>query len=190
MLLDITPAYIVDIRNEFKHIPAFVSFQHFQYWLLDKSINKHKYIKPPLKKDYYKDGQYRFVFNTQREYLALYKLMLHFRNCTIVYDEADAIFTDNHAKKIVFDVFLGSRNNNVTLYFIGKRPIFIPLGIRSQADAFTIFCIEEEYDINYLSRRVKQSFPKDVYKLERGEAIIIKSGEKPRVEQFDKFKGE
>lgn len=189
-LLDITPAYIIDIRNEFKHIPAFVSLKHFQYWLLDNK-NKTRYIKYPLNKSYYKDGQYRFSFNTTAELQALFTLMLHFRNCTIVFDEADALFkiSPKIAKRLE-DVFLGSRNNNVSLIFIGKRPSLIPILVRSQADRFVVFCVEEEWDINYFEKRVKQSFPKDVYKLERGEAIIFDSGEKPRIEIFDKFIGE
>lgn len=189
-LLEITPAYIVDIRNEFKHIPAFISIQHFQYWLMDKK-NQQRYVKPPLKKDYYKEGQYRFTFNTTNELLQLFKLMLHFRNCTIVYDEADALFNINSKiKKALEDVFLGSRNNNVSSFYIGKRPSLIPILVRSQADSFVIFCVEEEWDIKYLEKRVKQEFPKDVYKLERGESIIFNSGEKPRIQIQDRFIGE
>lgn len=189
-LLDITPAWIVDIRNEFKHLPTFVSLQHFQYFVLDNK-NKNKYIKPPLRKDYYKEGQYRFCFNSTEELQGLFKIMLHFRNCTIVFDEADALFKINtKIQKLMENIFLGSRNNNVSTVFIGKRPSLMPILIRSQADRFVIFCTEEEWDINYLEKRVKQNFPKDIYKLERGEAIVFDSGEKPRVEIYEKFKGE
>lgn len=188
-LSEITPAYIIDIRNEFKHLPAFVSLNHFQYWLMDKK--NPKWIKPPIIKGYCLDGQYRFSFNTSNELMSLFKLMLHFRNCTIVYDEADALFKISYKiQKCMEDIFLGSRNNNISSIYIGKRPSLIPILVRSQADRFTVFCVEEEWDINYLTKRVKQYFPKDVYKLERGEAIIFDSGEKPRVEVFDKFKGE
>ena len=186
---EITPAYIIDIRNEFKHIPAFVSLQHFQYWLMDKK--NPKWVKPPIIKGYYLDGQYRFTFNTTAELHSLFKLMLHFRNCTIVYDEADALFKiSTKIQKSMEDIFLGSRNNNITSIYIGKRPSLIPILVRSQADRFTVFCVEEEWDINYLTKRVKQNFPKDIFKLERGEAIVFDSGEKPRVEVFEKFKGE
>lgn len=189
-LLDITPAYVIDIRNEFKHIPAFITFKHFQYWLMDKS-NQQKYVKMPLNKSYYKEGQYRFTFNTVEELSQLFKLMLHFRNCYIVFDEADALFKINgKISRQIENVFLGSRNNNVSLTFIGKRPSLIPILVRSQADRFVIFCVEEEWDINYLEKRVKTSFPKDVFKLERGEAIVFDSGEKPRIEIYDKFIGE
>lgn len=186
----ITPAYIVDIRNEFKHIPAFLSYDHFLYSLHDPK-HSHKYIRAPVIKGYYHEGQVRFCFNKTDELLGLFKLMLHFRNCTIVYDEADALFNINsRIKKCMEDVFLGSRNNNVSSFYIGKRPSLLPILVRSQADRFTLFCVEEEWDINYFEKRVKQSFPKDIFKLERGEAVIIIHGEKPRVETFDKFKGE
>lgn len=188
-LLDISPCYIIDIRNEFKHIPSFTTVRMFQYFLLDRK-NIDKYLKPPTILDFNIPGQYRFCFSSKQEWATLFELMVHFRNCTIVVDEADAIFTDNLFKKLLLDVFLGSRNNNVGMIFIGKRPVLIPIFIRSQADIFTIFCIEEEWDINYLSKRVKQDFPKDVYRLERGEAIVFNSGEKPNVVIFDKFKGE
>lgn len=186
----ITPAYIVDIRNEFKHIPAFISYNHFLYFLNDKK-NQSRYVKLPLIKGYYHEGQYRFCFNSTGELLSLFRIMLHFRNCTIIYDEADALFNiNNKIKKSLEDVFLGSRNNNVSTTFIGKRPSLLPILVRSQSDRIVIFCTEEEYDIRYLESRVKQSFPKDIYKLERGEAVVIDSGEKPRVVKFDKFIGE
>lgn len=186
----ITPAYIVDIRNEFKHIPAFISYTHFLYYLNDKK-NQSRYIKSPVIKGYYHEGQLRFCFNSTEELLKLFRVMLHFRNCTIVFDEADALFNINSKiKKSLEDVFLGSRNNNVSSFFIGKRPSLIPILVRSQADKFTIFCVEEEYDIRYFENRVKQSFPKDIFKLERGEAVLVEHGEKPRVETFERFAGE
>jgi hypothetical protein len=183
----IIPCYIVDIRNEFNHVPAFKNLTDFSYWIYKREM---KYLKLPDSPDYYKMGQFRFCFNKQTEWEQLYRMMCNFRNCTIVVDEADAIFTVRKFERPLMDVFLGARNNNVTMIFIGKRPFLIPIYIRSQTDTFTIFCVEEENDINYLSKRVKQDFPKDIYKLERGEAIVCKSGEKPRVEVFDKFIGE
>lgn len=189
-LLDITPAYIVDIRNEFKHIPSFVSMKHFLFFLMDKKTPQ-RYVKPPLVKQYYKDGQYRFTFNTVDELMQLFKTMLHFRNCTLIIDEADAIFKiNNKISRQLENITLGSRNNNVSMTFIGKRPSLMPILVRSQADRFVIFCTEEEWDIRYMENRIKQNFPKDVYKLERGEAIVIDSGEKPRIEIYDKFIGD
>jgi hypothetical protein len=184
----ITPAYIVDIRNEFRHIPAFVSLKHFVYWLQDKRDSK--YVKWPDNNDYYLDGQYRFVFSSEAEWITLFQLMKDFRNCTIVIDEADAIFTVEHFKRKLRDVFLGSRNNNVSMIFLGKRPSLIPIIVRSQADRFVIFAVEEQWDVQYLTSRLRQTFPKDVFKLERGEAIEWESGEKPRLVTFDKFKGD
>lgn len=188
-LQKVSPLFVVDIRNEFKHLPCFVTFQDFMYWVMSKET---KYIKfPPVSfMEFYMDRQYRFAFTNQQEYEALFKTMNTFRNCMIVIDEADAIFTNRRFELPLTDVFLGSRNNNVSLILIGKRPFFIPPMIRSQADKFTIFAIEEEIDIRYLSRRVKQEFPKDVYKLERGEAIVFEQGEKPTIEKYEKFKGE
>ena len=187
----ITPAYIIDIRNEFNHIPAFTSLNNFLMWVLGKrDLRDRKYIKFPIDSNYYTEGQFRFVFNTQSEWVGLFKTLTKFRNSLIVVDEADALFTVNDFKKPLQDVFLGSRNNNVSMIFVGKRPSLIPIIVRSQADKFVIFCVEEEWDIQYLTKRIKQTFPKDVYKLEKGEAIVWESGEKPYVEQFDKFKGE
>ena len=186
--MEIAPVYVIDIRNEFRHLPAFTSYINFCYWL--NSNRNPKFVRQPYTQEFTRKDQYRFIFNTQREWEELYRMLSKFRNCTIVVDEADSIFTVNKFQKPLIDVFLGARNNNVSMIFIGKRPSLIPIIVRSQADTFTIFCVEEEYDINYLEKRVKQEFPKDVFKLERGEAIIFKSGEKPIVTQFDKFKGE
>jgi hypothetical protein len=183
----IIPCYIIDIRNEFKHIPGFTNITYFTNWLYKRDT---RYLKLPQTNEFYKYGQFRFVFNNSKEWEQLYKLLSNFRNCTIVVDEADAIFTVRKFERPLIDVFLGSRNNNVSMIFIGKRPFLIPIFIRSQTDTFTVFCVEEENDINYLSKRVKQDFPKDVFKLERGEAIVFKSGEKPMVQIYDKFIGE
>ena len=183
----INPCYIIDIRNEFNHIPAFTNIYNFSHWLYKHDA---KYVKMPSTSEYYKHGQFRFVLSNQMEWEQLYKMMSNFRNCTIVVDEADAIFTVRKFERPLLDVFLGCRNNNVSMIFMGKRPFLIPIYIRSQADKYVIFCIEEENDINYLSKRVKQNFPKDVYKLERGEAIVFQSGEKPIIQIYDKFIGE
>ena len=189
-LLDISPLYVVDIRNEFKHIPAFITLNHFLYWLNDKRNPKYLKYPPAHLLEFHRENQFRFTFNTSSEWEALFKLMSKFRNCTIVYDEADALFTNRKFERPLIDVSLGARNNNVSLFFIGKRPSLIPIMVRSQADTFVIFCVEEEYDIRYLEKRVKSNFPKDAYKLERGEAIVFKSGEKPMLVQFDKFRGD
>lgn len=184
---NISPCYIVDIRNEFKHIPAFTDVTSFYYWLCK---NDTKLLRMPSDMSYCKPGQYRFTFNSTREYSRLYEMLKHLRNSTLVIDEADAIFTSRQFEKPIIDIFLGSRNNNVSMLFLGKRPSLIPIIVRSQADTYRIFCVEEEWDIKYLEKRVKQSFPKDVYKLERGEAIVFRSGEKPVVEVYPKFIGE
>jgi hypothetical protein len=161
---------------------------NFFYWI----GNKHsiQYLKLPLTNEYYIDGQIRFAFNTATEYEKLYRLLVHFRNCMIVVDEADAIFTNRKFEKTLFDVFLGSRNNNVSMIFIGKRPYLIPKFIRSQADTYTVFCMEENNDVSYIEDRVKQNLPKPLYKLERGESIVFRSGEKPCIQIHDKFIGE
>jgi len=128
-----------------------------------------------------KTRQMRFTFDTQREYIALFNTMQGFRNCTIVIDEADSIFQIRDFSVPLINVFLGSRNNNVNMYFVGKRPFLLPIVIRSQADEYVIFGVNEERDIQYLSARLRQQFPKDPYKLERGEAIMFKDGEVPKL---------
>lgn len=177
----------MDIRNEFKHIPCFTSLNVFLHWFYKRN---NTYVKFPSDRQYYKEGQYRFCFNNQKEWEELFKMFSSFRNCTIVYDESDALFTVRKFERPIIDMFLGARNNNVSTIFIAKRPFLIPIFVRSQTDTFTIFCIEEENDINYLSKRVKSTFPKNVYELERGESIQFQSGEKPVVQIHDRFIGE
>src|SRR5260221_11402878 len=90
--LETVPLYIVDIRNEWKHIPAFTSIQNFNYFLLDN--RNRKYVKYPNNNKFYKDGQFRFVLTSQKELLALFAYFKHFRNCTIIIDEADALYSN------------------------------------------------------------------------------------------------
>src|SRR5229473_2798512 len=186
--LSTIPLYIVDIRNEWKHIPAFISLQHFSYFILDH--RNRKYVKYPNQNKYYKEGQYRFVLSTQRELLLLFSYFKSFRNCTIIVDEADALYSDHKLKYALNDVFLGSRNNNVSMIYAVKRPFLIPILVRSQADKFTIFFTEEKLDINYLEGRIQKAFPKDPASLKRGEAIIIEQGKEPQLYQYDKFVGD
>lgn len=131
--------------------------------------------------------QKRFAFSTRREYVRLFEIMESFRNCTIVFDEADALFTIRDFETPLINVFLGSRNNNVTLIYVGKRPFLIPIFVRSQVDEYIIFCTEEKRDIDYLSNRLRATFPKDPFKLQQGEAIIFRSGKPPILEKFRKF---
>lgn len=165
-----------------------MSAREFNYFLIDN--RSRKYVKQPNNPRYFKEGQYRFVFSTQRELLILFKFMQHFRNCTIIIDEADALYSDNKFKQALNDIFLGSRNNNVTMIFVGKRPFLIPILVRSQADKFKIFFTEEKRDIDYLEGRIQKTFPKEPNKLKRGEAIILEQGKEPRLFQYDKFEGE
>lgn len=136
------------------------------------------------------DGQMRFNFKTKLEYLKLFGLMNGFKNCTIVIDEADALFSDSKFSKALIDIFLGSRNNNANMYFVGKRPFLIPVVVRSQADTITVFKIEEQRDIDYITKRVRTDCPKDPYTLKQGECIIFRSGEKAELKIYPKFRGE
>jgi hypothetical protein len=179
--------YIVDIRNEWKHIPAFDSVAKFTYFLMDN--RNRRFIKFPTNPKFFHEGQFRFAFNTKKELLTLFTYFKHFRNCTIVVDEADALFSDRHFQSALTDVFLGSRNNNVTMIFVGKRPYLIPILVRSQVDRFTIFRTDEKRDIDYLEERSK-SLPKNPRDLKLGEAIIIEQDNEARIEQFQRFEGE
>lgn len=187
-LLNTTPLYVVDIRNEWKHLPAFTSIQNFSYFLIDN--RNRKYIKYPNNPKYYKDGQFRFVLTSQKELMQLFAYFKNFRNCTIVVDEADALYSNRKFEYVLNDVFLGSRNNNITLIYPVKRPFLIPILVRSQTDRFTVFFTEEKRDIDYLEGRLRKGFPKDPADLKRGEAIIIEQGEEPTLYNFDKFAGE
>lgn len=185
--LPLTPLYVIDIRNEFKHLPAFISVQNFSYWLLDKPERKSRWLVRPIISGHNKPEQYRFTLNSEEELETLFRMLSSLRNCTLIIDEADALFQYRKFNRPLINIFLGSRNNNVSLIFITKRPYLLPIIVRSQADRFTIFCTEEEKDISYLEGRVKQDFPKDIDRLERGEAVVIESGSKPRIETYEKF---
>lgn len=186
-LIETYPLYIVDIRNEWIHIPAFVSVAHFTYFLMDN--RNRRFIKFPPNPKFYHEGQFRFAFNTQRELITLFTYFKHFRNCTIVIDEADALFSDRHFAAALRDVFLGSRNNNVSMIFVGKRPFLIPILERSQTDKFTIFRTDEKRDLTYLEGRIK-TFPKDPSTLKLGEAVVSEQDKEPYVQQFERFKGD
>lgn len=164
--------FVIDIRNEYTHIPAFRKYADFMKAVCNRSLT---------------GKQFRFSFDTQKEYALLFQTMCNFRNCTIVVDEADALFQVRDFEKGLINVFLGSRNLNVTLYFVGKRPFLIPVIVRSQADEYVIFAIGEERDITYLEGRVRKEFPKSPYDLKQGEAIIFKEGEPPKLIKAPKF---
>jgi hypothetical protein len=183
--IDVTPLYVVDIRNEWRHLPVFRECNMFVHWLTRRGEG----INIP-QTEFSKEGQFRFSFAKQDEYLKLFSLMQGFQNCTIIIDEADALFTHNKFCKALIDVFLGSRNNKVNLYFVGKRPFLIPVVVRSQADTLTVFRIEEQRDIDYITKRVRADCPKDPFTLAQGEAIVFKSDEKPILKTFPKFRGE
>lgn len=186
-LIKIYPLYVVDIRNEWVHLPAFVSVANFTYFLMDN--RNRRFIKFPSNPKFYHEGQFRFAFSTQRELITLFTYFKHFRNCTIVIDEADAIYSDRHFAAALRDVFLGSRNNNVTMIFVGKRPFLIPILERSQTDKFTIFRTDEKRDLTYLEGRIK-AFPKDPSTLKQGEAIVSEQDKEPYIIQYARFEGE
>jgi len=165
-----------------------MSVAHFTYFLMDN--RNRRFIKFPTNPKFYKEGQFRFAFNTKRELITLFTYFKHFRNCTILIDEADALFSDMHFANALTDVFLGSRNNNVTMIFVGKRPFLIPILVRSQTDRFTIFRTEEKRDIVYLEGRLKNTLPREPHELKLGEAIIIEQDKEPIIQQFERFKGD
>lgn len=179
-IANLSPLFIIDIRNEYSHITTFRTFHEFLYWLAALG----KFFQPQGKKI-----QYRFTFSNTEDYKKLFFLMAAFRNCTILWDEADALFSSRHFERPMEDVFLGSRNNNANMIYVAKRPFLIPILVRSQADEFVIFKTEEERDIDYLSKRLRKAFPKNPFDLQMGEAILFKSGTTPTVHQFPKFSG-
>lgn len=188
-MLKVTPLFIIDIRNEFKHVPAFPTLAHYLYYLLDNR-NK-KFLKFPTSHKFWQDGQFRFTFSSHHEWLKLFDMFQKLRNTTIVVDEADALFSDSKFYRKLLDLVLGARNNNITLYFLTKRPHALDILVRSQADTFIIFGTKEKYDVDYLKDRVGETdFPKDPRLLIRGEAIIFRDGEKPILEKYQKFEGE
>jgi hypothetical protein len=176
---EVEPLWVVDIRNEYTHIPnRFGSYVELNQFVLGKA-NFNNDVK-----------QYRICFNTETEYQMAFRLFTGLMNCHLIVDEADALFTNHAFLQPLTNIFLGSRNNAVNIFFVGKRPFLIPILVRSQADKFVIFRIEEERDIKYLEGRIRSSMPKDPFKLEKGEAIIIEeiNGEKiARLEKFPKF---
>ncbi len=119
--------------------------------------------------------------------MKLFSLLNAVTNSTVVVDEADAILSYRDFQQPLINVFLGSRNNNLNMIFVSKRPFLIPILFRSQADEFVIFGTEEEKDIAYLTKRIRTEFPKDPFKLSVGEAIVWNHGDKPVVRQFSKF---
>lgn len=187
-MVDSVPLYIVDIRNEWKHLPSFDSAQKFTYFLMGN--RDRRFVRYPSNNKYFKEGQFRFNFSSKNELLTLFTYMRHFRNCTIIVDEADALFSDNKFKDKLTDVFLGSRNNNVTMVFVAKRPFLIPILVRSQAERYIIFRTEEKRDIDYLETRLSNAFPKNPKDLKQGEAILVEQDTAPQVVQFEKFTGE
>lgn len=180
----VTPLYVIDIRDEWKHIPAFRDLNSFIYYLMRRENFDIKQSEFSL------EGQYRFNFQRKTEYERLFHLMCGFKNCTIIIDEADALFSDRKFERGLTDVMLGSRNNRANLIFAGKRPFLIPIVVRSQVDKFIVFQIEEQRDIDYITKRVRSTIPKDPYNLVQGEAIIFETGEKPVIQKFPKFVGE
>ena len=176
-LLDVSPLFIVDIRNEYSHIPSFRNFAEFLLFAMN-------YLQSPSLE---KKMQYRFAFSSMQEYVKLFYLLSGVSNCTLVIDEADAIFSERKFSQPLQNIFLGSRNNNVSMIFVGKRPFLLPILIRSQADEYIIFGIEEERDINYLENRIRKDFPIPPEKLQMGHFIIAKQGEKPTLHRVSKF---
>lgn len=176
-LLRVSPLFVVDIRKDYTHLPIqFFTHKDFMLWV---HSNQLKLQKPGL--------QIRFHFTEKEELTSLFYSMKYFQNCTIVIDEADALFTVKDWEKPLTDVFLGSRNNNINLYFMTKRPSLLPILVRSQADRFVVFCTEEQWDIDYLSKRLRKAFPKDPFRLSVGEAIVLKQGQEPALHHYPKF---
>lgn len=171
--MQVSPLFVIDIRNEYSHIPVFRSFKQFMAAIANRRLHR---------------GQYRFSFDTQKDYIRLFEAMQSFKNCTILVDEADALFQVRDFERPLVNVLLGSRNHNLNMYFAGKRPFLIPVIVRSQADEYVIFGINEERDIAYLEKRLRSQFPKSPYELQRGEAIIFKDGEKPELVKVPLFK--
>lgn len=182
-LKTVSPLFVVDIRKDYTHLPIqFFSHRDFMLWVQSNQVAMNSQPNKMPKR-----VQIRFHFTEKDDLTALFYSMKYFQNCTIVIDEADAIFTVTDWQKPLTDVFLGSRNNNINLYFMTKRPSLLPILVRSQADRFVVFCTEEQWDIDYLSKRLRKQFPKDPFKLAMGEAIILKQGEQPFLHKYPKF---
>lgn len=169
------PLFVVDIRKDWEHLPQhFFTYADFAHAVFNQTI-----FRKPM--------QVRFHFGKKEDLTTLFYAMCHFQNCTIIWDEADALFTQKEFEKPMIDVLLGSRNNNLNMAYMAKRPSLIPILVRSQADRYFVFRVEEEWDINYLSKRLRKNFPKDPFKLATGEAIVFQSGQEPVLQKFPKF---
>lgn len=131
--------------------------------------------------------QWRFAFNSKNDYKKVFHLMDSFRNSVIVVDEADALFSVREFAEPLSNVFLGSRNNGLSMIFVAKRPFLLPILIRSQADEYIIFGTQEKRDIDYLGNRLRNKWPKEPHLLQRGEAIIYREGEPMEIKKFSKF---
>lgn len=155
---------------------TFHSYNEFVYWAVSRSSNM-------------KRMQVRFQFQKMDEYIQLFNTMAEsFQNSTIVIDEADAFYSVSKFEGPLNNLFLGSRNMNLNLYYMVKRPTLIPVLVRSQVDRFIVFRTEEKWDVDYLSSRTRQVFPKDPFKLDVGEAIILLQGqERGTLHKFPKF---
>jgi hypothetical protein len=179
-LRNVSPLFAIAIRsNDWTWIPnTFRSYNDFVYWAVSR---------PRIGKGM----QVRFQFGKMEEYVLLFKTMAEsFQNSTIVVDEADALYSVSKFEEPLNNLFLGSRNNNLNLHYMSKRPFLIPVLVRSQADRFVVFCTEEKRDIEYLVGRVRTIFPKDPFKLAVGEAIVlVKQGQEwnPKIQRFPKF---
>lgn len=168
--------FIVDIRDEYGHIPAIHSYPEFvRFAVSHHAGNGNGKL------------QLRINYSTRSDYVRTFHLFASLANCTILVDEADAIFSDKKFEDALVNVFLGSRNNKVNMYFAAKRPFLLPILVRSQADKYVIFRTEEERDINYLEGRIRKEFPKAPHTLNTGEAIIASEGQAPFLKRFPKF---
>lgn len=173
--------FIVDIRNEYQHISAFTKFSDFMLYVLNTYHNEN------LSNGNNHLPRYRFTFQSQQEYIKLFQVFSSFQNCTIVIDEADSIFSVRHFCNPLINVFLGSRNNNINMIFVAKRPFLIPILVRSQADEYVIFGTRESRDIDYLESRIQKQFPKNPFHLNLGEAILIQYDNVPELIQTEKW---
>ncbi len=178
-LFNVSPLFIVDIRNEYGHVPVFRNFNEFLSFAMNYLKGPQDFVRQKM--------QYRFAFASMQEYVKLFYLLSGVSNCTLVIDEADAIFSERKFSQPLTNIFLGSRNNNVSMIFVGKRPFLLPILIRSQADEYIIFGIEETRDIQYLENRIRKDFPVAPEQLKMGNFIVAKQGEKPVLFHVSKF---
>lgn len=172
----VSPLFAIALRsNDWTWMQTFFDLKQFIYWAVSRPRSG-------------KGMQIRFQFGKMDDYIQLFETMAAtFQNSTIVVDEADAFYSVPKFHESLNNLFLGSRNNNLNLYYMSKRPFLVPVLIRSQVDRFVIFRTEEQRDIDYLSNRTRQQFPKDPYKLATGEAIVIKQGQAPVIQKFPLF---